>query len=89
MKTNDGTLTCALCGAVLDVREAARVRTMIAAKSGEFNVRVIFVRGEEIHRCTPSGDDPRGLFGDAVLAFVVTNDPGCPPTPDWSYSRPM
>jgi hypothetical protein len=55
MKTIGDTYVCALCGATLPVRVGAKVRTIITGKSGEANQRVIFVRGEEIHRCTLSG----------------------------------
>jgi hypothetical protein len=50
-KTRHSKYRCQLCGAVLDVREATHVRTMIVGSSGEPNVRVMLEDGREIHRC--------------------------------------
>ena len=47
---------CALCGAVLDVRDDARSQTMLIQASGEPTVRVVLVEGVEIHRCEVDRD---------------------------------
>jgi hypothetical protein len=54
-KTGHNKYRCQLCGAVLDVREATHVRTMIVASSGEPDVRVMLEDGREIHRCAIPG----------------------------------
>jgi hypothetical protein len=43
---------CALCGAELAMSDAARARTLIVSSTGKPNVRVMFVGGKEVHRCT-------------------------------------
>jgi len=47
----DGRYECTLCGAVLDIPEDKVPLVLIAAASGEPNMRAIIVEGEEIHRC--------------------------------------
>jgi hypothetical protein len=42
---------CARCGALLEISDAAKVRTMIVNKRGEHDVRIMYVAGTEIHRC--------------------------------------
>ena len=46
---------CALCGAVLMVSDAAKVRTLMVSSSGTPDVRVMFVAGKEMHRCALAG----------------------------------
>jgi hypothetical protein len=57
---------CELCGTDLgDVGEKSVVRKVLVGRAGSCNVRVIFVDGEEIHRCRSLGgarsDGPRDL----------------------------
>jgi len=45
------TYECSLCGAIVEVSGDARPVVMMAAQSGEPNVRVVTVEGVEVHRC--------------------------------------
>jgi hypothetical protein len=45
------TYTCALCGAVLEIPEGAKPRTLILGRSGAPSIRIFYIGGEEIHRC--------------------------------------
>jgi hypothetical protein len=40
-----------MCGDILDVADAARVKTMLIQSSGTPTMRAILVDGREIHRC--------------------------------------
>jgi hypothetical protein len=40
-----------MCGDILDVADAAKVRTMLIQSSGTSTMRAILVDGKEIHRC--------------------------------------
>jgi hypothetical protein len=51
VRRRDGRYECARCGVMLDVPDAAQVRTMIMQSSGQPAVRAILVDGKEIHRC--------------------------------------
>ena len=51
MRRRRGEWTCKQCGVVLDVPEGRRPDVTIAAASGQPNVRILTVDGEEIHRC--------------------------------------
>jgi hypothetical protein len=42
---------CVLCDATLDVPDRAEPKSHIEGRSGEPNVRVLTVKGREIHRC--------------------------------------
>jgi hypothetical protein len=42
---------CAMCGEILDVADAAKVRTMLIQGSGTPTMRAVLVDGKEIHRC--------------------------------------
>jgi hypothetical protein len=50
MKLIDGMYSCTLCGAPLDISEAATITT-IAGSSGKPNMRILSADGREIHRC--------------------------------------
>jgi hypothetical protein len=54
----DGSYTCALCGADLDVAEHDLVTT-IAGRSGKPNERILTKNGEVIHRCEIQRPGPR------------------------------
>ncbi len=58
MKIEDGNYVCALCGADLTVSETDTVTT-IAGASGKPNVRILSVKGTEIHRCEMPRRGPR------------------------------
>ena len=51
LRRRDGRFECTLCGAVLDVPEDKVPLVLIAAASGEPNMRTIMVEGAELHRC--------------------------------------
>jgi hypothetical protein len=55
-KVGHGRYECVLCGAVLNISDAAKVRTLIVTSTGKPDVRVIFVGGKEVHRCTLLAD---------------------------------
>ena len=51
MRKRRGKWTCKQCGAVLDIPADRQPDVMIAAASGQPNVRILTIDGEEIHRC--------------------------------------
>jgi hypothetical protein len=57
MRFEGGRYICARCGAVLDIAASSRPQVSMHAASGQPNVRIISVKGQEIHRCT-YGDEP-------------------------------
>ena len=54
MRKRRGLWTCRQCGAVLDIPAGRRPEVMIAAASGQPNVRILTIDGKEIHRCVIS-----------------------------------
>jgi len=54
MRKRRGRWTCKQCGTVLDVPAGRRPDVMIAAASGQPNVRILTIDGAEIHRCVIS-----------------------------------
>jgi hypothetical protein len=55
MRHLDGKWLCAECGAVLHVADGDEPKVTIHAASGKPNVRVLMLRGVEIHRCEIKG----------------------------------
>jgi len=55
VRKDPGIYSCSLCGAVLGIPEGTNVRTLIEGVSDEPSERVIYVRGNEIHRCSVTG----------------------------------
>jgi hypothetical protein len=51
MQLRNDRYTCAHCGAVLDLPLDASPKVMIKAASGKPTVRVLSIKGDEIHRC--------------------------------------
>ena len=51
MRKRRGKWTCKQCGEVLDVPADRRPDVTIVAASGQPNVRILTVDGEELHRC--------------------------------------
>jgi hypothetical protein len=45
------TYLCTVCSSVVEVPGGERPLTVIAAQSGEPNVRIVTVAGVEVHRC--------------------------------------
>jgi hypothetical protein len=58
MRFEGGRYICARCGAVLDIAASTRPQVSMHGASGQPNVRIISVKGKEIHRC--SYDDAPG-----------------------------
>jgi hypothetical protein len=59
MHLRDGTYECAYCGTGLEVRPGEVPQFVIVAPAGEPNVRVLFLRRREIHRCAVDVPEPR------------------------------
>jgi hypothetical protein len=57
MRFEGGRYICARCGAVLEISSSARPQVSMHAASGQPNVRIISVKGKEIHRCSYADDD--------------------------------
>lgn len=51
MRKRRGHWECKQCGAVVDVPAGRQPDVMIAAASGQPNVRILTIDGTEIHRC--------------------------------------
>jgi hypothetical protein len=54
LRTERGQWVCKQCGAHLEVPEGQRPDVMIAAASGQPNMRILSIDGREIHRCVIS-----------------------------------
>ncbi len=58
MRLRDGKWECAYCGAPIDVPEDALPHVVFKDSPEQPDYRVVFVRGEEVHRChIEPGDD--------------------------------
>jgi hypothetical protein len=58
MRLVDGRYECAQCGTVLEIAREVEPKVVFHAASGQPNIRVITIEGQEIHRCEVDDHDP-------------------------------
>jgi hypothetical protein len=75
VRLRDGKCECSHCGTVLELPLDEAPRVVIQAASGKPNVRILILKGEEIHRCIvddlpTSLSHPRAGCGRAHIALT-------------------